>query len=197
MMNYQELIGLGASLVGLYAFLPYLRDIFRGKTRPHIFTWGVWGVLTSIVLAAQITEGAGAGAWVTGLFAACTFVIFALSLKYGEKTITRGDWAMLAAALLAIPLWLLTDDPLWSVVLVCLIDTLAFMPTFGKSWRKPHEETLQTYALGATSFFLSLFALETLSLSTILYPATLVSINVAFVAMVLWQRRALREGEKG
>lgn len=188
MMN-QELIGLLAAFIGLYAYWPYLRDIFRGKTRPHVFSWGIWGILTSIAFAAQINEGAGAGAWVTGLFAVFTLTIFALAFKYGEKAIARGDWAMLAGALLAIPLWLLTRDPLWSVILVCGIDVLAFIPTFGKSWRKPHEETLQTYALCALSFFLSLFALETLNLTTILYPATLVGTNMAFVMMVLWQRK--------
>ncbi|MGZ9097674.1 MAG: hypothetical protein ACXW30_05195 [Micavibrio sp.] len=189
MMN-QEMIGLLASLIGLYAFLPYLRDIFRGKTRPHVFSWGIWASLPAIVFAAQITEGGGAGAWVTGLFAICNFTIFILAFKYGEKVIARGDWIMLAGASLAIPLWLLTDNPLWSVMLICLIDILAFGPTFGKSWHKPHEETLQTYIMCAISFFLSVFALETLNLSTILYPATLVGTNVAFVIMVFWQRRA-------
>ncbi len=188
----QEIIAFVAVIIGIYAFYPYLRDIFRGKTRPHIFTWGVWGLLMAIGFFAQLSENAGPGAWVTGVFAVLNFIIVILALKYGEKNITRSDWVMLSVALLAIPLWMLTDNPLWSVILISVIDVVAFVPTFRKSWFKPHEETLETFALVSLSFFMSFWALEILNLITTLYPATLLGINIIFIALSLIRRRQLR-----
>ncbi len=26
-------------------YIPYIRDIFRGKTHPHVFSWIVWSIL--------------------------------------------------------------------------------------------------------------------------------------------------------
>lgn len=191
-MMTPEIITALASLLGVYAFYPYIRDILRGKTRPHVFSWLIWGVLMAIALCAQVAEGAGKAAIVTGIFVVANLIVIILSLRHGEKNITRSDKAMLAVALLAIPLWLATDDPVWSVVLISAIDVVAFVPTFRKSWGKPGEETLQTYILCGSSFALSLFVLESVNISTVLYPATLMATNAAFVAMVFWRRRYFR-----
>lgn len=191
MMN-QDLIGFVAALIGIYAFYPYLRDIFRRKTRPHIFTWGIWGLLMGIGFFAQLSEGAGPGAWVTGVFTVLNFLIVILALKYGEKDFTRSDWVMLAVALLAIPLWVLTKNPLWSVILISVIDVVAFLPTFRKSWSKPHEETLETFVWVSLSFFMSFWALEAVNLTTTLYPATLLGINIVFITLSLIRRRQIQ-----
>lgn len=186
------LIALVATLIGFYAYYPYLRDIFRGRTHPHIFTWAIWTILMTIGFAAQMAEKAGPGAWVTGLFAILNALVLILALKYGERGITRGDRVMLGVSLLAIPLWLLTQNPLWSVILISLIDVVAFIPTFRKSWSKPHEETLETYVLIGISFLISLFALEKVALTTVLYPGVLIAVNLAFIAMVAVRRQRLR-----
>ena len=188
----QDLIGLIAALIGIYAFYPYLRDILRRKTRPHIFTWGIWGVLMGIGFFAQLSEGAGPGAWVTGVFTVLNLLIVILALKYGEKDFTRSDWVMLVVALLAIPLWMLTKNPLWSVILISVIDVVAFLPTFRKSWSKPHEETLETFVWVSLSFFLSFWALEAVNLTTTLYPATLLGINIVFITLSLIRRRQIQ-----
>ena len=191
-ISITEIITILASLLGLYAFYPYIRDTLRGKTHPHVFSWVVWGLLMIIAFFAQVSEGAGPAAAVTGIFALLNLVVVALALRHGERAITRSDWVMLVTALLAIPLWLATKNPVWSVILISMIDVVAFIPTFRKSWGKPGEEILQTYILCGASFALSLLVVEAVSLSTILYPATLMATNAVFVAMVVLRRRHFR-----
>jgi hypothetical protein len=188
-ISFEQIMTVTAGIMGLYAFYPYIRDILRGKTRPHVFSWMIWALLMLIALFAQISEGAGQAAIVTGIFALLNLVVVALALRHGERAITRSDWVMLVAALLAIPLWLATKDPTWSVILICAIDVVAFVPTFRKSWGKPREETLQTYVLCGASFALSLLVVEAVNLSTVLYPLTLMTTNAVFVLMVFLRRR--------
>jgi hypothetical protein len=63
-----------------------------------------------------------------------------------------------------------------------------------KSWHKPHEELLQTYALSGTKFVLAILALQNFTPTTWLYPASLVLMNYGFVVMALWRRQAIRRG---
>lgn len=179
-------IGIILTFVG-YAY--YFRDIFRGKTKPHAFSWFVWSILTAIACAAQLSEGGGVGASITGLTAAISFVIFLLALRVGEKSFTRSDWVALSSALVALFLWWLTNNPLLSVILITLTDAFAFFPTFRKSYHKPYEETLIEYVLASIKFIFGVLALESFSVTTWLYPASLVCMNGAFVIMLLHRRK--------
>ena len=49
-----------SSLLTLVAFAPYIWTIYRGQTRPHAFSWIIWGVTTFIVFLAQLKSEGGA-----------------------------------------------------------------------------------------------------------------------------------------
>lgn len=186
----KELIGFIATIIAIYAYWPYLLGILKGRTKPHIFSWILWGFLMGVACAAQISEGAGPGAWVTGYFSVSSLAIALLAIRKGERHIMRSDWATFVLALAAIPLWLATDDPLGAVILVSGIDILAFVPTIRKSWRKPDEEVAQTYVLCVASLGLSILALESANLVTVLYPAVLVIMNGLLSLIILVRRKA-------
>lgn len=184
------LAGIAAAMT-LVGYFYYFRDIFAGKTKPHAFTWLVWASLTAIGFAGQLSDDGGAGAYVTGLTAAISFIIFFLALFRGEKEITHSDWLSLGGAALALLLWGLTDNPLLAIILITLVDFLGFVPTIRKSIRKPHEETLISYVLAGFKFVLAIIALDNYSTVTILYPASLVFANLLFVALLLSRRRKI------
>lgn len=186
-----EILAVASVIIGFYATWIYIASILKGKTKPHLFSWLIWGLLTIIAWAAQVHENAGAGAWVTLAAAIMCFVTVGLCFRYGEKTITRSDWATFIAALAAIPLWYVTKDPLWSVILITIIDMLGFYPTFRKSWMKPGEEALWTYGLSMVKFGLGMMALETFNVTTALYPFSLVVTNAAFMIFVLTRRKVV------
>src|SRR3989338_9631999 len=100
MTDYKIVLGIIAIILGFVGYMPYFREMFLGKTRPHVFSWFVWGLLTGIAFFAQIAKGGGAGAWVTGFSAIICFCIAVLAFFYGEKQITKSDWFSFAGALL-------------------------------------------------------------------------------------------------
>ncbi len=151
----------------------------------------MWASLTAIAFAGQVVEGGGPGAWVTGFTAAVSFVIFGYALWQGQKDITAVDWLSLAGAALALVLWAVTDSPLLAVLLITVIDALGFLPTFRKSFSRWDEETAVTYTLSGLKFVVAIFALEQLTVTTWLYPSSLVLMNALFVGMVLVRRRQL------
>jgi hypothetical protein len=190
-MDYKSLLGILAVLVAFIGYVPYFRDIFANKTVPHAFSWLVWGIVTGIAFFGQIVGDAGPGTWVTGITALVCFVIFVFGVIKGRRNITFLDWLSLFGAGLAILLWLITKSPLLSVILITLIDALAFFPTFRKSYFKPNEETASTYALSGLKFLLSVFALTHFSVITAMYPLSIVLMNVLFVGMLIVRRKQL------
>lgn len=192
-MNHLEFFGLLSTALMLTSRGIYFTSIFQGKTRPHAFSWLIWGVISSIGFAAQVAEGAGAGSWARGFSAATCFMLVIISMMRGEKHITRGDWVTLVVALTAIPLWLATKTPFWSVLIVVTIDTIGYMPTIRKSWNKPYEEKALSYFVSGSCAFFSLLAIAHYTPSTWLYPLTLTFSNTAMGTLLLWRRRAMRQ----
>lgn len=188
---YTEIFGVLAVIVGVAGQLIYIRSILKGETRPHLFTWLVWTTLGCIGFAAMVHDNAGPAIWALGATSLLCLSTALLSLKYGEKTFTRGDKISLIASLSAIIPWLLTNDPLGSVILISIIDGVAFYPTIRKSWNKPHEESLFAYNMGSLKFGLSVLAISNFTLTNALYPATIVFLNTGFVIMCLIRRRIL------
>jgi uncharacterized membrane protein YhaH (DUF805 family) len=187
----KTLLGIAATLLALYSYIPYFRDIFAGKTKPHAFSWLVWFLLTAVAFVAQIKDGGEAGAWVTGFTALVAFAIFMAAITRGERNITKSDWLCLIGSFLAMGLWAVTDSPLMAVVLITVIDALGFAPTFRKAYRRPQEETLITFILSAIKFVIAIAALSNYSAVTVLYPASLVLMNGLFVTMLIVRRKKL------
>lgn len=182
-------LGIIATVMAFVSYIPYIRNMLSGKTKPHAFSWLVWGTLTAIAFVGQVSEGAGPGAWVTGFTACVSFFIFVTALRTGEKDIAKSDWLSLVGAGIAMLLWWATSDPLIAVILITLIDALGFFPTFRKSYHKPYEETAITFAISGLKFVIAIIALENLTPTTWLYPASLVFMNGIFVIMLLIRRK--------
>lgn len=189
----KEAISAIAVILTFAAYIPYYRDILKGKTHPHVYSWSLWGLLTVLLVALQIKGGAGPATWVTAAAGIlCIGVVF-LSLKGGKKDITTSDTIVAILSLIAIGFWLVADQPVVSIILVIIADGLAFIPTIRKSWHKPYTETLLLYVTNALRFFLALAAVETytfLAASWIVFWATG---NALFSVMLVIRRKQVKK----
>lgn len=156
----KELIGSVAVILTFIAYIPYYRDILSGKTRPHVYSWSLWSLLTILIVALQIQGGAGPATWVTAAAGLLCVGVVLLSLKNGKRDITRSDTVVAALSLLAIVFWLFIHQPELALTLVILADLLAFIPTVRKSYIDPYSETLSLYVTNALRFGLTLLAVE-------------------------------------
>jgi len=189
-IDIKNLFGSLAVILSFAGYAPYLRDLYLKRIQPHIFSWFLWGLMASICATAQILDGAGAGSWTLVTGVVVCLIIVVSSLKRGTSNITKSDWITFIAALMAIPVWLLTNSPLWTIIIVTAIDFLAFIPTFRKSYHEPYGETLITYVINSLKFVLSFLALSHISFVTAFYISYLIIVNASFATMLVWRRRA-------
>src|SRR3989344_431937 len=196
MSDYKDFLGGLAVLIGIFSYIPYFKNIFAGKTKPHAFTWLVWSVQTSIAFAVQIVEKSGAGSWVTGTTAVICTAVFLLALLKGQRQFNTFDWGALIVAGIGLFLWKITHNPLTALSLVIITDAVGFLPTFRKGYHFPFEETAITFACAALKFTIAIFALESFTLASWLYPAALVLMNGTFTVMLLLRRRKMLQMPK-
>ena len=192
-MEYKPLLGAIAVFIALLSYIPYFTNMFRGKTKPHAFSWFLWGLLAAIAFAGQWIARGGAGSWVTGFTALACFVISSFAFSKGDKSFNRLDWFCLIGALSALALWFFTNDPVRAVILTTFTGAVAFVPTFRKGYFKPEEETILTFVMSSTKFIFGLFALQSLTLTTVLYPSVMLCMNAACACMLALRRGQLRK----
>ena len=191
MNDIKDIIGVVAVGLTFLAYIPYYRDILRGKTHPHIYSWTLWCILTVLITALQVKGGAGISALVTASAGLLCVGVIVLGLKGGKRDITTSDTVTAILSLTAMGFWLVVDQPLTAMVLAVLADLLAFYPTVRKSWHRPHSETLSLYATNTLRFSLALIAVENYTLLAMLWPAAWVVANGLFSLMLVWRRKAI------
>jgi len=187
---FKEILGLIAVAMTFIAFYPYIRSILRGKTKPHVFSWVIWGLTTFVVFLGQLADGGGAGAWSIGVSGIITmFVAFLAYRNKADTHITKTDWLFFLSALASMPLWLLTSDPMLTVVLLTVIDSFGFAPTFRKSYHHPYDEPIDFYVWMTVRNIVAIAALMSYSVTTVIFPAVTGFLGLLYVLMVVVRRK--------
>ncbi len=192
---FKEILGLIAVAMTFIAFYPYIRSILRGKTKPHVFSWVIWGLTTFVVFLGQLADGGGAGAWSIGVSGVITmFVAFLAYRNKADTHITKTDWLFFLSALASMPLWLLTSDPMLTVVLLTVIDSFGFAPTFRKSYHHPYDEPVDFYVWMTVRNIVAIAALLSYSVTTVIFPAVTGILGLLYVLMVVVRRKQVGHG---
>jgi hypothetical protein len=188
----KEIFSAVAIALTFIAFLPYIRSILRDEIKPHVFSWITWGSTTFIVFLAQLNDGGGAGAWPIGISGIITIAVAILAYtKKADITITVTDWCFFLLAMASLPLWYLTADPLWAVVILTTVDVLGFGPTFRKAYSHPFDEDVKFFALFLARNLIVIIALENYSVTTVLFPAVIATACTALILLITYRRRVL------
>lgn len=191
---HKELLAAVAIVLTVTMYAPYIRSIHAEHTRPHVFSWLIWSLSAFVVFAAQLVDKGGAGAWPIGVSGLVTAYVAVLAYRNrADTSATRTDWIFLAIALAALPCWLLTSNPLLTVLLLTGVELTGFGPTFRAVMTRPHDEHIGFYSLAAMRSALTVAALENYSLVTTLFPAAKGVVSVMLVALIVYRRGRLKE----
>ena len=195
-MTPKELFSAVAIALTFVAFYPYLRGIIQGSIKPHVFSWVIWGSTTCVVFLAQLQAGAGVGAWPIGVSGSITILIAVVAYaKRGDISITKLDWLFFMAAMSSLPLWYIASDPTWAVVVLTIVDLLGFGPTIRKAYSEPHTESLPFFGMFAARNTVIVMALESYSIATVLFPASIAIACVMLMLLIVYRRRLVRAAE--
>ncbi len=180
-----------SAVITILAIVPYIRDIFRGSTKPNIASWITWMLLFVVAAIAAFADGEYRTAFFISSVAVETSLVVLLGFKYGYAKYNWFDAACQIGALSGFVVWWLFDNPLAAIFLVVVIDFIACLPTLKHAWFDPKEETWATFALSATGAFVAVFALTSFNWTSLLYPVYIVLINLLITSVIVSRKRVL------
>lgn len=169
----------------------YMRSIIQWKTKPHLYTNLIFFIIMSIWFIIQINNWWWIWAYITGIIAFFQLVQFILALKYGYSSITRFDTHILSLALACVPIYIFSNNPYFSLLLIIIIDILAFIPTFRKTILSPYSENLTSWNIWNIRSILSILALSKLNILTVVYPLIMLFVSLIFVWHCIYHRKKL------
>jgi len=170
-------------------------SIFRGETKPHIYSAFLNFAISVAPLYILFQNGAWYGSvyfWVSSVFWG---IIFLLSFKYGFKGITISDKFALIFALITWVIWFITWNIILSVVLIILVDIFGCYPTVRKTYFHPYTESRYAYLFEAIWVFASIFALSTFDFINSAHLIYVLCIDLFMFWIIYFRRRIIIESK--
>ena len=190
---YKEYLSDFGILLTFVAYIPYIRLILRGKIKPHVISWAIWGLTTLIVFLAQLSDNGGVGAWVIGVSGTLVTAIAVLAyFKKSDSTIKKLDWFFLFVAIAALCSWYFTANALTAVVILTFMNVVGFAPTIRKSFNEPYSEDIVFFTILIPRNLISIVALEHYSVTTVFFPAVTAVACLSLVVLIIVRRRIFK-----
>lgn len=194
-MDIKLFFGIFSGIFSIIFYIVYIKSIFKNETKPHIYTRFLYLIIILIIFLWQISNNGWYGSifsWVWSIFC---FITFVLSFKYWIKNVTISDKIFLILWLISVPIWYFSWTPIYSILLLTLVDFLASIPTIRKTYKNPYSENLQAYIIGLFSLVFSILALDIYNVVNLFYLVFLVILD-SFICLIIIFRRRLYIHEK-
>ncbi len=176
MTSYHAVFGYISGFLMLAGLIPYLHSIIVTKeTRPNQASYGIWMIMGIINLAAYIASGERETVWFLVAGAFNPVLIFALSLRFGERHWYKTDTYCLILAICAIIIWKITSNPVLALATGIIADGLAIVPTMVKIKRDPTSENLLGWVFGLASSVFNVIAVKEWTWANGIYTIYMVS----------------------
>jgi hypothetical protein len=180
-----------SAVVNTIGMVPYVKDVFKHKTKPERATWWIWLALGTVAISAQVAAGSTWSLFMVGAQTTAVGVIAFLSLKYGYGTFKRKDFISLLIAMFGLVLWKITSDPLYALLIVVAIDALAVWLTAAKTWKAPHTETLIAWILSSLAGLFGVLAVGKPNFAQLIYPLYILTANSTVTWVIIYRRKKL------
>lgn len=187
-MDQYTFFAIAAVVLATARYGTYFYTMYQGRTKPHAFSWLLWGIVAGIGAWAQFDLDGGYSVYVFMFISITCFIIFIISLFIGDKDYTKNDWVALILCFIAILLWQVTSNPVVALILIMLIDVLTYWPTLRKSFYKPDSEPPISCCFAGIRDFLIVISVSDPTWQNMMYPLFLMIATWGFVLYIVIRR---------
>lgn len=157
-----------AGVLFIAGFIPYIRAILAGETKPAKASWLIWASLDTITIVGMYVQnslnsqiiGAMTGAW----------IVTALAVKYGVSGWTKVDKFCIAGAVIGIVLWKMFSNPNLGIATSASVCFLGSIPTFVSAWKDPSKEDKIAWTIFWVSCVCAMLAIPKLTFEDVCQP---------------------------
>lgn len=169
-MNTKDILSVVAGVLFVAGFVPYIRAILAGTTKPAKASWIIWASLDTITFAGMCAKHSVNGQIVGAIIGAWIVVI--LALKYGTPGWTRLDKFCIAGAVSGIALWSIFSNPTLGIVTSLSVVFIGSIPTFVSAFNDPRREDKVGWTIFWVSCVCAVIAIPEFTLEDAAQPIT-------------------------
>jgi hypothetical protein len=189
-MEFKSVLSVISGVLFVAGFVPYIRAILRGETKPAKASWIIWASLDYIVLAGMVAAHTVNGQ-ILGAVTGVTIVI-GLAIKYGIPGWTKMDKFCLAGAMLGISLWFIFKNPTFGIITSCIVGCIGSFPTFVSAWEDPSREDKVAWTIFWFSCVCAMIAIPRMTLADAAQPITFFLTESVMVYILYLHKRESR-----
>lgn len=187
-----------AGLLSIVAFLPYIRDTWRGVTRPDRACWLIWAVLATISGVSHMAEGADGSMFYVSVQVGATLIVFALSFVKGTgRFFRKSNVITLGLAGAGLLSWAVMDTAIYAMMICIAVSALGGIRTAYKAYLDPNSETVMTWGLLIVSAGFGVVSVGVMDAVLLAYPLYLLGLYSAILMAIgagrLAQQRAAQD----
>ena len=191
-MSVYYVLGMISGIFFTIAYIPYIISVIKGDTKPHPFSWFLWGLIGVISLFFYIRVGATDTLPLAVRGAVFPFVVFLFSIKYWKGGFSHFDYIVLCLSIASIVLYVLFHSASLSLTTSILADMFVFMPTIRKTYLDPSSESLLSWFIFFLSYMFSVLAISTWTYGIAIFPCYLAVFGTIMCILIL--RGRLKKG---
>lgn len=184
-MHLKNILSLIAGILFVIGFVPYIRAILRGETRPAKVSWIIWATLDTITFVGMFAKHTVNGQIVGAIIGA--WIVVVLALKYGTSGWTLLDKLCLGGAVIGIGLWKL--DPIFAIAASNATAFLGSFPTFASAWNNPSGEDRTAWTIFWISCICAVIAIPALTIADAVQPITFFLIESTMMCILCLKHR--------
>ena len=178
--EYWAIIG---AIIGSLGGFYYIYETIIGKAQPNRISWLLWGIFPLVIFVAQRAQGVEGISWASFVAGFTPLLIVAASYL-NKKAYWKSeplDYYLMAAAIIGIILWAITNNPNLALLFSLLADMLAGVPTLIKAYRYPRSESWIAYAISTIGFGISLLSVHIFNFQNAAFIVYLFLLNATLV----------------
>ena len=184
----RETFSLIAGILLVCGYVPYIRAILKGTTKPAKASWAIWACLDTVALYGMYLQNSVNGQIVGATLGA--IVVAMLSIKYGKPGWTKLDEYCLAGAVIGISLIFLS--PRWSLLASLATIFVGSFPTFRSAWNDPRLENKLAWTLGWFSCVFAICAVPKWTVQDAAQPMTFFAIQTVMMYLLYCRQIKVR-----
>ena len=176
--------------INIVAYFFYFKGILGGKVKPNLVSWSIWTIAPLLAFFFQIKAGAGLSSLPVFMAGFCPLLVIILAIvkRNSYWKLTALDIYCGALALIALLLYITTQNLSISILFAILSDGLAAVPTIVKTWKFPDTESPGPYIAGLSGNVLGLLIIDNWIFTIYSFGLYNILINVCLILPIYRER---------
>lgn len=181
--DMQSVFSFLAGALYVVGYVPYIRSIVFGQSKPAKASWIIWTALDMLTIAAMFAKGTISGQLVGSFIG--SWCIALLAFRYGIPGWKKLDVICLLGGASGIFLWQYYRDSTYGIVIGQVTMLIGCIPTYVSAWKNPEHEDRLAWTIYFFSCIPALLAISQWNLASATQPIAFL-ISETGMMILLW-----------